>query len=378
MTEDTAAMAEIPGKAPPSGAADHFPKAPPSGAADHFPKAPPSGAADHFHIPTTILVAPDSFKGTFSAVDVAEAIGRGLRARGRPIDLCPVADGGEGTLDALLAALDGERRTTPATDPLGRPVEAAFGIGEGARGRVIGIVEMAAASGLGLVEESERDAVQASTFGTGELILAAIEAGAQDVYLGVGGSATTDGGAGAIRAIREGGGLGDARIIVLTDVRTPFEQAARVFGPQKGADTATVSRLTKRLHEQARGMKRDPRGVPMTGAAGGLSGGLWAEFAAELVPGAQFVLDAVDFDRRMRAARAVVTGEGKLDQQSLAGKLVSEIATRARQSGVPCHAIVGTRELDSFGVRVLDLQAVFEASTTRQISAAARRLADVL
>ena len=105
----------------------------------------------------------------------------------------------------------------------------------------------------------------------------------------------------------------------------------------------------------------------MTGAAGGLSGGLWAEFGAELVPGAQFVLDAVDFDRRMRAARAVVTGEGKLDQQSLAGKLVSEIATRARQAGVPCHAIVGTRELDSFGVRVLDLQAVFEASTTRQI-----------
>ena len=116
----------------------------------------------------------------------------------------------------------------------------------------------------------------------------------------------------------------------------------------------------------------------MTGAAGGLSGGLWAEFGAELVPGAQFVLDAVDFDRRMRSARAVVTGEGKLDQQSLAGKVVSEVSTRARQAGVPCHAIVGTRELDSFGVRVLDLQAVLEASTPRQISAAARRLAEVL
>ena len=116
----------------------------------------------------------------------------------------------------------------------------------------------------------------------------------------------------------------------------------------------------------------------MTGAAGGLSGGLWAEFNADLVPGAQFVLDAVDFDRRMRAARAVVTGEGKLDQQSLAGKVVSEVSTRARQSGVPCHAIVGTRELDSFGVRVLDLQAVLEASTPRQIRAAARRLAELL
>ena len=116
----------------------------------------------------------------------------------------------------------------------------------------------------------------------------------------------------------------------------------------------------------------------MTGGAGGLAGGLWAEFGAELVPGAQFVLDAVDFDRRMRAARAVVTGEGKLDQQSLAGKGVSEVSTRARQSGVPCHAIVGTRELDAFGVRVLDLQAVLEAGTPAAIRTAARRLAELL
>jgi glycerate kinase len=116
----------------------------------------------------------------------------------------------------------------------------------------------------------------------------------------------------------------------------------------------------------------------MTGAAGGLSGGLWASLGAELVPGAAFVLDAVGFDARMRAARAVVTGEGKLDQQSLAGKLVSEIATRARQSGVPCHAVVGRRALDSFGARVLDLQAVLEASTAQQIEAAGRELAGVV
>jgi glycerate 2-kinase len=329
-------------------------------------------------IPTTVLIAPDSFKGTLTAAEVADAIGRGLEAEGRPVDLCPVADGGEGTLEALVRALDGERRTAPATDPLGRPIEASFGIGEAARGQVLAIVETAAASGLGLVDPSEREPFEASTFGTGQLIVAAIEAGADLVYLGVGGSATTDGGSGAIRAIREGGGLGGARITVLTDVRTPFEHAARVFGPQKGAGEDQVRRLTKRLNDQARRMARDPRGVPMTGAAGGLSGGLWAEFGAELVPGAQFVLDAVDFDRRMRAARAVVTGEGKLDPQSLAGKVVSEVSTRARQAGVPCHAIVGTRELDSFGVRVLDLQAVFEASTPRQISAAARRLAEVL
>jgi glycerate kinase len=329
-------------------------------------------------IPTTVLVAPDSFKGTMSAAEVAALIGRGLEDGGRPVDLCPIADGGEGTLDALLTALDGERRTAEASDPLGRPLEASFGIGEGRRGQVLGIVEMAAASGLGLVEPNERDAYAASTFGTGQLILAAIEAGAEIVYVGVGGSATTDGGAGAIRAIRDGGGLGDARIVVLCDVRTPFEHAAKVFGPQKGADEAAVRKLTKRLNDQARRMARDPCGVPMTGAAGGLSGGLWAEFGADLVAGAQFVLDAVDFDRRMRAARAVVTGEGTLDQQSLAGKLVSEVATRARQTGVPCHAIVGALELDSFGTRVLDLQAVLAASKPREISAAARRLAEVI
>ncbi len=324
-------------------------------------------------IPTTVLVAPDSFKGTLSAAEVAQAIGRGLEAAGRSVDLCPVADGGEGTLEALLPAVEGELRAATVSDPLGRPIEASFGLGDG-----VAVVEMSAASGLGLVDPDERDAVAASTAGTGELIVAAVEAGAKTVYLGVGGSATTDGGAGALEAIRDAGGLGKTRIVVLCDVRTPFEQAARVFAPQKGADPDTVARLTRRLNDQARRFARDPRGVPMTGAAGGLSGGLWAELGAELVPGAQFVLDAVEFDRRMRAARAVITGEGKLDQQSLAGKLVSEISTRARQAGVPCHAIVGTRELDSFGVRMLDLQAVLEASTPRQISAAARRLATLL
>jgi glycerate kinase len=324
-------------------------------------------------VPTTILVAPDSFKGTLSAAEVAASIGRGLEERGRPVDLCPVADGGEGTLEALLPAIDGELHRATVPDPLNRPIEASFALGAG-----LGVVETAAASGLGLVDEGERDPIAASTFGTGRLIATAIAAGAEVVYLGVGGSATTDGGAGAIRAIREAGGLGGAKLVVLCDVRTPFEQAARVFAPQKGADEQTVARLTRRLNDQARRLPRDPRGKPMTGAAGGLSGGLWAEFGAELVPGAQFILDAIDFDRRMRTARAVVTGEGKLDQQSLAGKLVSEVATRARQAGVPCHAIVGKRDLDSFGARVLDLQAVFEASTPRQISAAARRLADVL
>jgi glycerate kinase len=214
----------------------------------------------------------------------------------------------------------------------------------------------------------------ASTAGTGELILAAVGAGARTVYLGVGGSATTDGGAGAIRAIERAGGLGEASLVILCDVRTPFEDAARVFAPQKGADASGVRRLTARLHALARRLDRDPRGLTMTGAAGGLSGGLWSAFGAELVPGAAFILDAIGFDARMHAARAVVTGEGKLDRQSLAGKVVSEVATRARQAGVPCHAIAGTRELDSFGARMLDLDSVHEASSLRQLEAAGQRL----
>jgi glycerate kinase len=324
-------------------------------------------------VPETVLVAPDSFKGTFSATEVAAAIGRGLHAGGRPADLCPVADGGEGTLAALRASLGGELHTATVSDPLGRAVEAQFSINDD-----VAIVETAAASGLGLVAEDERDAVAAATTGTGELIAAAVAAGATTIYLGVGGSATTDGGAGAIKAIRRGGGLRGARLVVLCDVRTPFEDAARVFGPQKGAGDDAVRRLTSRLNALARRLERDPRGVPMTGAAGGLSGGLWAAFGAELVPGAAYVLDAVGFDVRLRAARAVVTGEGKLDQQSLVGKVVSEVATRARQAGVPCHAVVGTRALDSMGARVLDLDRVIEAPTLQKIEAAGRSLAQVI
>jgi glycerate kinase len=326
-------------------------------------------------IPSTILVAPDSFKGTFGAAEVAAAVGAGLRDGGREVDLCPVADGGEGTLEALVQGLGGEVRSAEVSDPLGRPVVASFGfVADGA----VGIVETAAASGLHLVPEDERDPWAASTGGTGELIAAAVAAGAQTVYVGVGGSATTDGGAGAVRAVRAAGGLDGTRLVVLCDVRTTFEDAARVFAPQKGADATMVARLTKRLVSLAGRMERDPRGVPMTGAAGGLSGGLWSAFGAELVPGASFVLDVLDFDARMRAARAVVTGEGRIDQQSLAGKAVSEVATRARQSGVPCYAVVGRRELDAFGARVLDLQAILEAGTVAELEAAGRRLADLV
>ncbi|MEA2410949.1 MAG: glycerate 2-kinase, partial [Thermoleophilaceae bacterium] len=276
--------------------------------------------------PQPVLVAPDSFKGTFSGAQVAAAVARGLRAGGRGAVELPIADGGEGTMDAL----GGEARVATVSDPLGRLVEARFALVDGGRSAV---VETAEASGLRLVAESERDAWTASTRGTGELIVAAVEAGARSVAVAVGGSATTDGGAGALEALDEAGV--DVPITVICDVRTAWEDAPRVFGPQKGAsDARTVKRLEKRLDELAARAPRDPRGVPMTGCAGGLSGGLWAFRGAKLVPGAAYVLDAVGFDDAMRAARFVVTGEGKLDAQTLEGKACAEVATRARQGGV--------------------------------------------
>src|SRR4051794_677085 len=292
-----------------------------------------------------------------------------------PPDLCPVADGGEGTLDALLPQLGGELIAVTVRGPLGAPVRTGFGLVEDGG---TAIVEMAMASGLGLVAEGERDAWGASTYGTGELIAAAAKAGAAVILVAVGGSATTDGGAGAIEAIEANGGIGRAKIVVLCDVRTTFEDAPKVFGPQKGADAEMVARLERRLDELAQQLPKDPRGVPMTGGAGGLSGGLWAKYGAVLEPGAPFVLEALDFDERMRAARAVVTGEGKLDEQTLHGKLVGEIGTRTRQAGVPLHAIVGTDALDGFGKRIIDLQMVQEATNLDELEAAGERLGEAL
>jgi glycerate kinase len=315
------------------------------------------------------LVAPDSFKGTFSAPEVAAAIASGLRDAGRAAEELPVADGGEGTMDVLLAALGGKRHTVEASDPLGRPLQATFALIEDGR---VGVVETAQASGLGLVEEAERDAWAASTRGTGELIAAAVEAGAERVIVTVGGSATTDGGAGALEALEEAGVT--VQLDVLCDVRSPFEHAPRVFGPQKGADETMVKRLERRLDELAESFHRDPRGEPMTGAAGGLSGGLWAERGARLHHGASYVLDAIDFDERMRAAAFVVTGEGRIDNQTLEGKVVGEVATRCRQSGVTCHAIVGMIALEPFEQRIIDLASVTEATTLEELEEAGRAL----
>jgi glycerate kinase len=290
------------------------------------------------------LVAPDSFKGTFDAPTVAEAIAAGVEAAGGEADRCPVADGGEGTMAVLLEALGGEPRSARVHDPLRRPIEAEYALlddGETA------VVEMAQASGLSLVAPEERDAERADTFGTGELIAAAVAAGAKRVLVAVGGSATTDGGRGALEALRQSGE--PFAIEVLCDVQTPFEDAARGFGPQKGADPAAVERLTARLDALAAELPRDPRGVPMTGAAGGLAGGglaggLWA-YGASLRSGAEFVLDALDFDARLARADAVISGEGRFDSQSLEGKIVGVIADRCAAAGKPLHLIVGQNAL---------------------------------
>ena len=317
-----------------------------------------------------VLVAPDSFKGTFTAHQVAAAVGAGLARAGLRADIAPVADGGEGTMAVLLERLGGMVLSARASDPLGRAIEAQFALlGDGDTA----LVEVASASGLERVTPAERDAEAASSAGTGELIAAAIAAGASHVLVAAGGSATTDGGAGANDALRAAGGLRGARLTVLCDVRTPFEQAAAVFAPQKGADAAAVARLTARL--EAAGL---PRGVAMSGAAGGLAGGLWHEHGARLLGGAAFVLEALEIDRRMLAARAVIVGEGRLDATSLQGKIAAEIATRARQHGVPAHAIVGSCALDRFDARILDLQEIREARDEAAMERAATALAHVI
>lgn len=326
-------------------------------------------------------MAPDSFKGTLDAAEVAAAIGVGVEAAGAEADRCPVADGGEGTMAVLLGALGGELRSAEVHDPLRRRIEAGFALlGDG---KTV-IVEMAQASGLSLVAPEERDAERADTYGTGELIAAAIAAGAGRVLVAVGGSATTDGGRGAIEALRQSEAAfvlsptyapektnAEVGIDVLCDVKTPFEEAARVFAPQKGADAAAVVRLTARLDALAAELPRDPHGVPMTGCAGGLSGGLWA-YGAELRPGAEFVLDALDFDARLAHADAVISGEGRFDSQSLEGKIVGEIAARCAAAGKPLHLIVGQNGLGE--ELPAAVTSVTEASSLGEIQEAAADL----
>jgi glycerate kinase len=283
-----------------------------------------------------VVAAPDKFRGTARAADVAGAIAEAARAAGWSCDEVPLADGGEGTLEVL----GGANRTALVTGPLGDSVTAPWQL-RGSRA----VIEMATASGLELVGGAKgNDPVAASTSGTGELIAAAIDAGARRILVGVGGSATTDGGLGALRALYPLPRIRGIEMQVACDVRTSFVDAADLFAPQKGATPAQVELLRRRLQRLAQ-VYLDEHGVdvlalPGAGAAGGLAGGL-AAAGATLVEGFELVADEVGFDDVLEGADLVITGEGFLDEQSFDGKVVGGVVDRAAAAGVPVLVIAG-------------------------------------
>lgn len=321
-----------------------------------------------------ILLVPDSFKGTLSSRQVCQVMAGQLR-RFFPqaqVKSIPVADGGEGSVEAFLAAAGGERRTRTVTGPFGEPVEAFYGVlGDGRTA----VIEMAACAGLPLAE-GRLNPERATTYGVGELLLAAKEAGCTKAILGLGGSCTNDGGAGAAAAlgakftradgtafVPTGGALGEIaaldvspvaqalqgmELTAMCDIDNPLygeAGAAAVFAPQKGADAAMAARLDAGLRHlgqvSARCLGRDFSHLPGAGAAGGLGFGMAAFCGAQLRMGIDAVLDAVGFDSLLPGTDMVFTGEGKIDSQSARGKVVSGVAARCRKAGVPVVAVVG-------------------------------------
>ena len=283
-----------------------------------------------------ILAAPDKFRGTASAPAVAAAVAAAGRAAGARTDEVPLSDGGEGFLDVF----GGANRTTTVTGPLGAPVEAGWRLA----GR-FAVIEMARASGLALVGGPEgNDPIAASTIGTGELIAAAVDAGARRVFVGHGGSATTDGGLAALRALSPAARLRGVELVAAVDVHTAFLDAAEVFGPQKGATPNQVALLTRRLERLAQ-VYLDDHGIDVTeldgaGAAGGLAGGL-ATVGASIVSGFDLIADELDLAAAVEQADLVVTGEGFVDEASFQGKVVGGIAALAAEYGVPVLVVAG-------------------------------------
>ena len=310
----------------------------------------------------TILIAPDSFKGSLTSVQVAHALADGWR-RARPDDevvLCPLADGGEGTLAAIEAAGGWTSRTARVHDPLRRLIDARWLLSlDGSRA----VVEMAEASGLSRVGPAERDPIAATSVGTGELVGAAIDAGASHITLGIGGSATTDGGRGLLEGLADGHRRTDATDVeVACDVSNPLlgpTGAAATYGPQKGASPHDVAALDARNAAWADELEaqegRRERDTPGAGAAGGVGFGLLAaqgrfrSFA--LRPGIDLVMEATDFPARLARADLVITGEGRIDAQTGFGKTALGVAKRAAAAGVPCIAVGGGVEVD--GIRAL-------------------------
>ncbi|CAN5665032.1 glycerate kinase [soil metagenome] len=283
-----------------------------------------------------VVAAPDKLRGTATAHEVAAAVARAAAGAGWRCDQVPLADGGEGTLDAF----GGANRSTVVTGPLGDPVTAHWRLD----GR-LAVVEMAQASGLALVGGAEgNDPVAAASSGTGEVVAAALDAGARRIIVGVGGSASTDGGLGALRALYPLQRLRGVELVVACDVRTTFVDAASAFAPQKGASEAQVELLRRRLerlaqvYEDEHGV--DVRALPGGGAAGGLAGGL-AAVGAALVAGFEVVSEEVGLDELLVDADLVVTAEGFLDAGSFEGKVVGGVAELAAEAGIEVLAIAG-------------------------------------
>jgi len=322
-----------------------------------------------------VVIAPDSFKGSASAKEVAQAIADGLKVAlpDSEFDLVPMADGGEGTVEALVVATGGKIVTKRVTGPLGEPVDAFFGIlGDGETA----VIEMAAAAGLHLVPPEKRNPLLTTTYGVGELIKAALDAGCKRVIVGIGGSATNDGGAGMAQALGAklldengneigfgGGELGkvaridtseldsrlrETEILVACDVTNPLtgpNGASAVYGPQKGATPEMVKLLDENLRHYAAIIRRDlgvdVEHVPGAGAAGGLGAGLMAFCQAKLKRGVELVIQAVRLDERVQKANLVITGEGKIDFQTGFGKVPHGVAQVAKRYKKPVIAIVG-------------------------------------
>lgn len=336
-----------------------------------------------------VVIASDSYKGSLSSLEVAQAAAEGIKSFDPTIETVAVnvADGGEGLVDALVDSLKGENVDVTVSDPLGRPVVARYGIAEHS-GSKVAIIEMAAASGLPLLTPEERNPMKTSTFGTGEVILDALGKGCRKFLVGIGGSATNDGGLGMLRALGwkfldkdgnalEGNGaslglvkgidasgvdcrLKEAKFTIACDVKNPFcgpKGAAYIFGPQKGADPQMVEALDNGLENFARVIVgfcgSDISAVEGAGAAGGLGGAFKAFLNSELRSGIEMVLDTIGFDATIKDADLVITGEGKVDHQTPGGKTAAGVLRRCKAAGVPCVAIGGKvamcPELDSSG-----------------------------
>ena len=355
-----------------------------------------------------VVVAPNAFKGSLTATQAAAAIARGIREAIPDAEIVevPVADGGDGTVEALVSAHHGAYGSVDVEGPLGDRVRATYGLIDGGR---TAVVELASASGFDLVGPDQRDPRKTSTFGFGQLLEAARRAGTETVIAGIGGSATNDGGAGMAQAVgyrlldaaghelARGGaalleleridpsgldaGWRSVKVMVACDVTNPLTGplgASRVYGPQKGADEETVELLDRALDRLAVVIERDlgkqVRDIPGAGAAGGTGAGLVAFLDAWLVPGAPLIVEAARFDQALAAADLVITGEGRIDAQTAFGKAPGEVAKRAQKAGVPTLFLAGSRgagweELKDLGIRAvytLDDEKAQEGGPDRQ------------